>query len=138
MPFHRFPQYCSLLAASLWAASALAADPAASAAAQAQYQREMAVCNNGSSNQNAATCRIEAERALAEARRGDLTAAPGQYDKNAVQRCDAFQGADRIACEARMRAPTSVEGSAQSGGVLRESVTIVPVPAVPATPASQP
>ena len=128
---------------TVWAAAATCclafsavAQEAAPAAAQAQYQREMAVCNSGSSNQNAATCRIEAERALAEARRGGLTAAPGQYEKNALQRCESFQGADRIDCEARMRAPSSVEGSAQSGGILRETVTVMPVPAAP--PASAP
>ena len=116
--------------ALLCGSGARAQEPAPSPAAQAQYQREMAVCNNGQSNQATATCRIEAERALAEARRGGLTAAPSdQYQKNALQRCDAFQGADRSECEARMRDPNGVAGSAQSGGILRESVTLVPLPA---------
>ena len=46
-----------------------------------------------------------------------------------MRRCAVFQGDDRKDCEARMEKPEGVAGSAQSGGVLRESVTIVPVPA---------
>ncbi|WP_295953772.1 hypothetical protein [Rhodoferax sp.] len=118
------------LTALLCTAAAQAADPAASASAQARYKQDMALCNSGKSNQNVATCKIEAERALAESRRGGLTTeAPSEYQQNALRRCAVFQGDDRKDCEARMRQPEGVEGSAQSGGVLRESVTIVPVPA---------
>ena len=94
--------------------------------AQARYQREMAVCNSGQSNQDPATCRIEARNALAEARRGGLTTAPDQYQSNALQRCGVFKDADRMDCEARMRAPTNNQGSVAAGGILRESVTVVP------------
>ncbi|WP_367847362.1 hypothetical protein [Rhodoferax sp. WC2427] len=119
-----------LLTALLCTAAAQAADPAASASAQARYKQDMALCNSGKSNQSFATCKIEAERALAEARRGGLTAAaPSEYQQNALRRCEVFQGDERTACEARMRQPEGVDGSVQSGGVLRESVTIVPVPA---------
>ncbi len=119
-----------LLSALLCTAAAQAADPAASAGARARFQQDMALCNSGKSNQNAATCKIEAERALAESRRGGLTAAaPSQYQQNALRRCAVFQGDERSACEARMRQPEGIDGSAQSGGVLRENTTTVPMPA---------
>jgi hypothetical protein len=119
-----------LMTALLCTTAAQATDPAVSAGAQARYKQDMALCNSGQSNQNAATCKIEAERALAESRRGGLTAAaPKEYRQNALRRCAVFQGDERTACEARMHQPEGIDGSAQSGGVLRESVTIVPVPA---------
>lgn len=122
-----------LMTALVCAAAAHAADPStstASAGAQARYKQDIALCNSGKSNQNATTCKVEAERALAESLRGGLTAAaPSVYQQNSLRRCAVFQGDERTACEARMRQPEGVEGSAQSGGVLRENVTIVPVPA---------
>ena len=108
----------------LWAGNAAATGPAADA--QARYRGDMAVCNSGQSNQDPATCRIEARNALAEARRGGLTAAPDQYQSNALQRCGVFKDADRSDCEARMRGPGNVQGSVAAGGILRESVTLVP------------
>ncbi len=111
--------------ALLCTANASAASVAAQA--QARYQRDMAVCNGGQSNQDLATCRLEARNALAEARRGGLTAAaPDQYQSNALQRCSVFKGADRGDCEDRMRAQGNIQGSVAAGGILRESVKVVP------------
>ncbi len=107
--------------------AAQAAGPSqANADAQARYKREMAVCNSGQSSQSVQTCRTEARNALAEAKRGGLTSAPVQQYRNAVQRCADFIGDDRVACEDRVRNPTRVEGSVEGGGVLRESVILVP------------
>ena len=72
------------------------------------------------------TCRREARNALTEARRGRLNNAADPAGQNAMQRCDVHQGDDRSACEARMRGEGRVEGSVSGGGVLRESVTVVP------------
>lgn len=94
--------------------------------AQVRYRQDMAVCNSGQSNQDATTCRREARNALAEARRGGLNDVPNQYQQNALRRCDAHKGDERSACEARMRGEGHVEGSVDAGGILRESVTIVP------------
>ena len=106
---------------------ATAAAASASAQAQARYRQDMAVCNSGQSNQDATTCRVEARNALAEARRGGLTAAPAdQYQSNAMQRCSVFKGSDRGDCEARIGADGGVQGSVAAGGVLRESVKVVP------------
>ncbi|MBP6853898.1 MAG: hypothetical protein KA164_20040 [Rhodoferax sp.] len=96
------------------------------AAAQARYRQDMAVCNSGRSNQDLPTCRLEARNALTEARRGGLVDAPETYLGNAQKRCLALEGIDRSACEARMQGQGKTEGSVQGGGILRESVTVVP------------
>ena len=129
MSISRFPLHHIALvtAASLLCAfTAMAATPAALADAQARYRQDMALCNSGQSNQDPATCREEAQHALAAARRGELNDAPGQYEKNAMQRCEALKGDSRSACLARMRGEGSVEGSVAGGGILRQIETVVP------------
>lgn len=123
-----FRKFAALSAGGLlFAGSVLSAAGNASAEAQARYRQEMAVCNSGQSHQDAATCRTEARNALAEARRGGLTDAPAtQYQANATQRCGLLQGDDRGACMARMRGEGRSDGSVTGGGILRESVTVVP------------
>ena len=110
----------------LCATAVLAQNASASADAQARYRQDMEVCNSGKSNQDLATCRREARNALAEARRGGLNDVPNQYQQNALRRCAAQKGDDRTDCEARMRGAGNVEGSVAGGGILRESVTVVP------------
>ena len=55
------------------AGSLLCAGAALAADANTRYRQEMAVCNSGQSNQDAATCREEARNAAAEMRRGSLS-----------------------------------------------------------------
>ena len=98
------------------------------AGAQERYRQEIAVCNSGQSHQDVKTCRVEARNALAEARRGGLAdTAPDQFSRNAVQRCAEFQGDERTACEVRVFNPSRVDGSVPGGGLVRESVIVVPV-----------
>ena len=108
------------------AGSLLCAGAVLAADADTRYRQEMAVCNSGQSNQDAATCREEARNAAAEMRRGGLSDAPAQYQQNAAQRCGALSGDDRGDCESRMRGQGGVSGSVAGGGILRETVTIVP------------
>lgn len=110
------------------AGAAVAAGPSRETSdAQERYRQEMAVCNSGQSHQDVKTCRIEARNALAEAKRGGLAgAAPNQYSRNAAQRCTEFQGDERTACEARVFNPSRVDGSVSGGGLVRESVIVVP------------
>src|SRR5665647_1283239 len=108
----------------LCSTAALAANTGALVDAQACYRQDMAVCNSGKSNQDLATCRLEARNALAEAKRGGLNDDPAQYQQNALRRCDAHKGDDRTDCEARMRGESRIEGSAAEGGILREGVTV--------------
>lgn len=110
----------------LGATAALAATADAPNDAQARYRQDMAVCNSGRSNQDLATCRLEAKNALAAARRGGLKAAPDQYQQNALRRCDAHQGDDRIACEARILGEGDVKSDVEAGGVLRKSIMVTP------------
>ena len=122
--FHFLKLALTLAAALAGASSATAAG--ASAEAQARFRSDMAVCNSGQSNQDRTTCRTEARNALAEARRGGLTDAPGQYEKNSTQRCSALTGDERSDCETRIRGQGSASGSVAGGGILRETVTVVP------------
>lgn len=119
----------SIAGVLLVCAGAQAAPPGAAADAQARYRQEMAVCDSGQSNQDRPTCRIEAQRALAAARAGALSDAPGQYQRNAAQRCEALSGDERVDCESRMRGMGSVQGSVGGGGILRETVTTTVTPA---------
>ena len=114
----------SAACAAVHAPLAFAAD--ADSSSQARYRSEMAVCESGRSNQDAATCRIESHNALAAARQGVLTDPPGQYGGNAQQRCTALEGVEYSACEARMRGEGSIEGSVSGGGILRENATVLP------------
>lgn len=111
----------------LCSAAALAAPSTAATEAQARYRQDMAACNSGQTHQDLATCRREAGSALSEARRGRLNDAPGQYQQNALLRCKVHEGDDRLACEARMGANGTTEGSAATGGILRQGVTVTPV-----------
>ncbi|MBA3057691.1 MAG: hypothetical protein KJ614_08795 [Gammaproteobacteria bacterium] len=110
----------------LGATAALASSADAPSDAQARYRQDMAVCTSGQSNQAIATCRLEAGNALAAARRGKLSAAPDQYQQNALQRCDAHQGDDRIACVARILGEGNVEKGVADGGILRKSIMVTP------------
>ena len=110
----------------LCASAALAVDKGVQAESLARYRQDIADCNSVQTAQDPGTCRREARNALAEARRGGLKDAADEYQKNALQRCAVQQGDDRTACEARMRGQGSVKGSVAGGGILRETVTVVP------------
>ena len=96
------------------------------------YQQELSVC--GHNQQDRAACVREAGAARQEAARGGLTGAP-DYRANALARCGLQQmPGDRRDCEARVlggsgNTSASVEGSVMGGGVIRESVTTVVMPA---------
>lgn len=126
----RFPLRHLVLAAAaslLGTTAVLAATADTPSDAQARYRQDMAVCTSGQSNQAIATCRLEASNALAAARRGNLRAAPpDQYQQNALQRCDAHQGDDRIACVARILGEGNVEEGIADGGLLRKSIMVKP------------
>lgn len=121
----------SLLAAFVLTVSTGAAMAAGhtqqNAGAQERYRQEIALCNSGQSHQDVKTCRLEARNALAEAKRGGLAnTAPDQFSRNAVRRCAEFQGDERSACEMRVFNPSRVDGSVPGGGLVRESVIVVP------------
>lgn len=114
-----------VLGAALLTSTAMAAPANNAGEAQARYQQDLAACNSATAYQAPETCRLEARNALTESRRGGLndTLTAEQYRANALQRCVVHQGADRAACEARMRGEGRVDGSVGQGGLLRELVT---------------
>ncbi|MEJ8854502.1 hypothetical protein WKW79_07975 [Variovorax robiniae] len=114
------------MTATLASAAAFAAPPARGPGSDARYQNELAVCNT--IQQDRAACIREAGAARYEARRNGLTsAAPIDYQQNALARCQLQPPADRTACEQRVMGTgvSSIDGSVLGGGVIRETVTPV-------------
>lgn len=104
------------------------------------YRQELSVCGNN--QQDRAACIREAGAARQEAARGGLTSAP-DYQRNALARCGLQPPADRADCEARVLGGSgnsrgTVDGSVMGGGVIRESVTTVVMPAPAVMPAPMP
>ena len=124
----------SLLAAgwSFASGAAFAADAGASI-----YQQERAACTSGLSHQDRATCLKEAAAARAEAKRGKLNGGTAAYEQNAIIRCNALPEADRQDCVRRVRGEGKVSGSVETGGIYRETTTIIVAPpAEPTAPES--
>lgn len=109
--------------------AAKAAAPSDQSDIQARYLKERAVCMNGTSNQDRATCLKEAGAARDEARRGQLNDGDAKYKRNARERCDALSGDEATDCRARMRGAGTTSGSVEAGGIFRETVTIETKPA---------
>jgi hypothetical protein len=117
------------LAAVLTAFSSTAALAASSqdlADAKARYIQDMADCSSGRTSQDIATCRLEARNSLADANRARPSESLEQYKQNALQRCQVHRGDDRVDCEARILDIGNVNGSVDGGGMLRESIRVVP------------
>lgn len=118
-----------VLALSLFAGSmGLGSTAALAADASGSYQQERAACVNGQTQQDKTTCLREAGAARGEAKRGNLTES-SMTSQNAQARCDVLPPADRDDCIRRIQGGGAVSGSVDSGGVLRETTTIVPAPA---------
>lgn len=69
-------------------------------------------------------CLKEAGAAQAEKRRGTLDTNTGSYGANAVERCDVFEGTERVACQARVVGYGNASGSVQGGGVIKQIETV--------------
>ena len=130
----------ALLSVCAVAAMAVANTPLADI--EARYQADRATCMNGGSNQDRTTCLKEAGAARDEARKGQLSDGDGKLRQNAKQRCDALSGDEALDCLARMKGKGTTSGSAQGGGILRETVTrathTIETPAPAAIPAPLP
>lgn len=111
-------------------AAALAAPPRG---VDRTFQQERAVCDH--IQQDRAACLREAGAARQAAREGALTGAP-DYRANALARCGLHPPAERAECEARITGTgqTSIDGSVLGGGLIRETVTTVPVAPRPVMP----
>lgn len=113
----------ALLAVS--AASAQVASGTTGIDTSGNTQREKAACHNGMTQQDFVTCMREANNAAADKRSGKLDNAGGQFDANALKRCEVLSGDDQIACEARIMGYGSTSGSVAGGGVVRQVETVV-------------
>ena len=111
----------ALLCSAFAGPMAMAAD--GSPDANARYQAERAACNSGSSNQDRATCLNEADAALTGSRKGRPDKPHGDYEKNALIRCQALPADERDACRRRMQGEGTSSGSVEAGGLLREVIT---------------
>ena len=98
---------------------------------------EMAACNNGTTQQSRETCMTEVRNANAAKRAGKVDNAGGQFQANALQRCNVLQGEDKIACEARVTGYGNPQGSVAGGGVITQVETVV-VPTSPGVVNIQP
>ena len=109
--------------ALLGATVALAADRIDVSAAQAAYQRDLAACNSGQTNQDRPSCLREAGAALQEAGRSRPDGKPDQFEENRLLRCDSQPAEDRQDCVRRMNGEGTTSGSVDGGGIIRELVT---------------
>lgn len=123
-----------LLALPVPAAQAVSA--ATRAAVQRTYQEELAMC--GHIQQDRTSCIREAGAARQLALHGQRRGPTPDFSANALARCAVHPPAERTACEARVTGTgdTEVEGSVLGGGLLRETVTTVPVSAAQPMPAA--
>jgi hypothetical protein len=101
---------------------------AATSADEAQYRKELAVCESGKSNQDRATCLREAGAARDQKREGKLSdgASAANLKENALVRCRALPAKDRDDCVARVEGEGKTSGSVSAGGLYKETVTIQP------------
>ena len=86
---------------------------------------EMAACNSGRTQQDRATCMTEVKNANAAKRAGRIDNAGGQFEANALLRCNVLKGEDKLACEARVVGYGNPQGSVAGGGVITEVETVV-------------
>ena len=90
------------------------------------YRQEVQACREGRTAEDRATCLKEARNAAADKRRGVL-ANRGDFQANALARCDAHRVAiDKEACRERMLGEGGLSGSVAGGGLLRELEVTLP------------
>jgi hypothetical protein len=137
-PLRRLDQGMAFLGgAALLVLSALLASPIASAQAAAtssldatgDFKSEMASCAKRATPQARKLCMAEARTAETARRAGRLDNHGGNFQANALRRCEVFKVADdRAACEMRVKS-TRMDGSVIEGGILREAQITVKPPA---------
>jgi len=119
-----------VLGTALTCTSALAEKTTTHAQNMAQYQQDRAECMKGQTNQSREDCLYEARSVLRDAEKGTLDDGKTARDlaRNQRLRCDPLPVEERKDCMARMAGQGTISGSAESGGILRELVTIEPAP----------
>jgi len=128
---HILPRSASIVLAlglGLASASALAAGSHSTNSPEAQYQRDMAACKAGQTQESKATCEREAGAALQAARHNQLVSdSNNTYEADATRRCMNLPAGQRQDCMMLMNDPNAkVEGSVNGGGIIRETTITVP------------
>ncbi len=124
MPAVVIRRHAAVACVVIFTGAAFAADPPATASAQARYEQERAACLSGTTGQEQQACLREAGAALQRSKRGYVEDAPSDVAANRLKRCDTQPaGEARDECIRRMNEGT-VTGSVSGGGVVREHRTI--------------
>jgi hypothetical protein len=89
---------------------------------QRTYQIDRQRCLSGQTGQNLTSCLQEAGAVLQQPSSHHDEVGASELANNALQRCEAFTGEAQQSCISRMQGHGSVEGSAATGGVLRELI----------------
>ncbi len=121
----------ALLAAGLGCAALFVSGAqAAGYAGSTQYQQDVARCRN-TPGIDVQACLKEAGAAAQAARQDALTQPSAQAEaRNRSQRCDSLPADQRQDCLTLMDdANVRMQGSVESGGVLRETTLTIPAPA---------
>jgi hypothetical protein len=87
---------------------------------QSTYQVERQRCLTGQISQTQTSCLQEAGAVLQQTRSPEDQLDPKQLAENKLKRCNALSGDERQSCIYRMQGQGRVNGSAASGGILRE------------------
>lgn len=99
---------------------------ATSAQIEAQYKRHVARCKSSPVVQDRAACLKSAAAGRQASRQDQSDTSRPDLEKNALLRCDAQPARDRADCVARVRGEGTVQGSVESGAIIRERITIIP------------
>ncbi len=116
------------------ASLALAAPEVDQAAIDARYQSDRQACmSQAEAGGVREVCMQEAGAARQAALNGELSGGnrPAELQRNALSRCEVHTNpVDRSACERMVKGEGASVGSVESGGVLRETITVIkPEPA---------
>lgn len=119
---------------ALTAATTVAAGTVGSSGidASGNYQQERTWCMSNTAGEARVDCLKNSAAAQDAKRRGTLDTSSADIHANALLRCQAFAGEDRVACKARVEGRAESSGSVLGGGVITRLETTVPV-----EPASQ-
>ena len=94
--------------------------------ASGNYLQERAWCMSQTVGEARVDCLKNSAAAQNAKRRGTLDTSGANMRANAVLRCQAFAGEDRVACKARVEGRAESSGSVLGGGVMTRLETTVP------------
>ena len=101
--------------------------------ASGNYLQERAWCMSQTAGEARVDCLKNSAAAQNAKRRGTLDTSGANIRANALLRCQAFAGEDRVACKARVEGRAESSGSVLGGGVITRLETTVPAESPSAT-----